>query len=462
MTDLFLDVLNTSFAATWVVLAVVLARLLLKKAPRWMVCSLWALVAARLLIGGGIVAPFSMIPSAEIIPPQSLYDQAPVIHSGVAILDNAINPVYTESLRPMPGASINPLQVWTAVYSLIWSVGMAVLALWAIFSWCRVQRQVRESIPAEDGVFLCDRIASPFIFGLFKPKIYLPSDLNNDARPHVIAHEKAHLHRRDHWWKPLGFVLLTINWFNPAMWLAYILLCRDIEMACDEKVVRDLTVTDKKAYSTALLCCSVNSRRITACPLAFGEVGVKQRVKSVLNYKKPAFWVIVAAVVLITVLAAGLLTSPTEDPIQEDTWYLLTLHQGGLYSNEELTGTTADALTALLKPLAQQQMTPGPKLDRQQYSDDLDVLITIQPEESGPSYELFRTAKHGWICFIPDIESGNSDWYFDGSSLDSFLQPYELELKRAAASFPQGPDTSLSLHFRTTGKPFIPQAPILQ
>ena len=311
MTDLFLEVLNTSFAATWVVLAVVAARFLLRKAPRWMVCSLWALVAARLLIGSGIPAHWSMIPSAEVIPPQSLYDQAPVIHSGVTILDDAINPVYTESLRPMPGASVNPLQVWTAVVANLWILGAAVMVIWAVISWYRVRRQVRESI-CVDGVYLCDRIASPFIFGLVRPKIYLPSDLSEYSRTHVIAHERAHLRRRDHWWKPLGFCLLTVNWFNPAMWLAYILLCRDIEMACDEKVVCDFGVEEKKAYSAALLRCSVNSRRITACPLAFGEVGVKQRVKSVLNYKKPAFWVILAAVVLITVLAAGLLTSPVE------------------------------------------------------------------------------------------------------------------------------------------------------
>lgn len=311
MTSLFLDVLNTSFSATWVILAVAAARLALKKAPRWMVCGLWALVAARLLIGSGITAPFSMIPSTEVIPPQSLYEQAPVIHSGVTILDDAINPVYTESLRPMPGSSVNPLQIWTAVCANLWISGMAVMVIWAAVSWFRVRRQVRESI-WDNGIYLCDRIESPFIFGLFRPKIYLPSELSEYARSHVIAHEKAHLRRRDHWWKPLGFMLLTINWFNPAMWVAYILLCRDIEMACDEKVVRDFSVEEKKAYSAALLRCSVNPRRITACPLAFGEVGVKQRVQSVLHYKKPAFWVILATLILAVVLGLGLLTSPAE------------------------------------------------------------------------------------------------------------------------------------------------------
>ena len=311
MTDLFLDILNVSFSATWVVLGVVLARLVLKKAPRNLVCGLWALVALRLLFGG-IEAPFSLIPSSEIIPPESLYDQAPVIHSGVSSIDEAVNPVYSESLRPMPGASVNPLQVWLAVFANLWFLGMIAMALWAAISWFRVWRQVRESIPADDGVYLCDRIGSPFIFGLFRPRIFLPSDMSGESRCHVVAHERAHLARRDHWWKPLGFALLTVNWFNPAMWLAYVLLCRDIEMACDEKVVRNFGVEEKKAYSAALLNCSVNPRRITACPLAFGEVGVKQRIKSVLHYKKPAFWIILAAAVLTAVLAMGLLTDPVD------------------------------------------------------------------------------------------------------------------------------------------------------
>ena len=543
MTDLFLEVLNSSFATSWLVLAVILVRLLLKKAPRSLVCGLWALVALRLIFGG-IEAPFSLLPSDQIIPPESLFEQAPAIHSGVPILDNAINPVYTESLRPTAGASVNPLQVWLAVFANLWILGAAAMTLWAVNSWLRVRRQVRESIPTEDGVFLCDRIGSPFIFGLFRPRIYLPSDLSAPSSAHVIAHEKAHLARRDHWWKPLGFALLTVNWFNPAMWLAYILLCRDIEMACDEKVVLGLTLEDKKAYSAALLRCSVNSRRITACPLAFGEVGVKQRVKSVLNYKRPAFWVILAAAGLTIVLAVGLLTSPAGEsepaeicwggnlyvqsgepvdfvPDKQQTtgvlksiladsqshptqhaqairldqeyigqslvqvgyalylqepggegWlpfrmltgsdalldsagqdgYLLNLHQGSLYGNEVLTGSAADSLTELLRALAQQQMTPGPMLDWQQYADDSDARITIQPEQTGSSYELFRTTRHGWFCLIRDIESGDSDWYFNGSSLDSFLLPYESELKQVGSSFPRGLDTSLSLDFRTAEK----------
>ena len=309
MTDLFLQVLNLSFSATWVVLAVILARLLLKNAPRRLVCALWALVALRLLFGG-IEAPFSLLPSSELIPPESLFDQAPELHSGISGIDDAVNPVYSESLRPTPGASVNPLQVWVAVFANLWLLGMAVMALWALISCLRIRRQVRESVLLEPGIFLCDRIDSPFLFGLFRPNIYLPSGLDESIRSHVLAHERAHIRRRDHWWKPLGFLLLTIHWFNPALWLCYVLLCRDIELACDEQVAQHLTLPERKAYSAALLECSLKRRTIAACPLAFGEVGVKQRVKSVLNYKKPAFWIILLAVVLTIVMAVGLLTNP--------------------------------------------------------------------------------------------------------------------------------------------------------
>ena len=363
MTDVFLQVLNGSFAASWLVLAVIAARLLLKKAPRWMVCALWALVAVRLIFGG-IEAPFSLVPSGQIIPPESLFAAAPTIQSGISSIDNAINPVYTEALRPATGASVNPLQVWLAVFANIWVLGAAAMALWALISWLRVRRQVRESIPAQEGVYLCDRICSPFLFGLLRPKIYLPSELDGGARRYVIAHERAHLRRRDHWWKPLGFVLLAVNWFNPLLWLAYLLLCRDIELACDEKVVRNYTVEEKKAYSAALLGCSVNSRRITACPLAFGEVGVKQRVKSVLHYKKPALWIILAAAVLTGVIAVSLLTDPVdrvsevryngnlyvlfnEDysflPVEDPVGELRSiLHRTGDHPSENFQGTNLD------------------------------------------------------------------------------------------------------------------------
>lgn len=347
MTELFLNILNASFAGSWVVLVVILARLVLKKAPRWVVCALWALVAVRLLWPILPQSPISLIPSAEIIAPDSLYAQAPVIHSGLTVLDNAVNPAYTASLRPAPGASVNPLQVWLAVFANLWVLGAVLMGLWALVSCLRVRRLVRESIRERDNIFLCDRMDSPFIFGLLRPKIYLPSSLSDGDKRHVLAHEMAHLHRRDHWWKPLGFLLLTIHWFNPSMWLAYLLLCRDIEMATDERVVRELSLADKKSYSSALLSCSVSRRRIAACPLAFGEVDVKQRVKSVLHYRKPAFRAVLVSLVLVGLLAACTLTNPPEQVSElyyNGDLYVLEQQEVSYLPEDESIGTLRSIL----------------------------------------------------------------------------------------------------------------------
>ena len=399
MTDLFLTILNLSFSATWVVLAVVLARVLLKKAPRRLVCALWALVALRLLFGG-IEAPFSLLPSTELIPPESLFDQTPAIHSGISPLDNAVNPTYSESLRPTPGASVNPLQIWLSVSANLWLFGMVAMAAWAAVSCLRVRRQVRESVP-DGGIWLCDRIDSPFIFGLFRPRIYLPSDLPEDVRAHVIAHEKAHLSRWDHLWKPLGFVLLTVNWFNPALWLAYVLLCRDMELACDERVIQNFAAEEKKAYSAALLRCSVNSRRITACPLAFGEVGVKQRVKSVLSYKKPAFWIILLAVVLTIVLAAGLLTDPESAPAEIRYQGILYIQNGRPVGEVPDKQQASDTLRSVLH-----DSTAHPNEDNQAVRLDWEYagqpLVVV-----GNALYLQEPGGGDWLRFVQLHSPGN-------------------------------------------------------
>ena len=193
----------------------------------------------------------------------------------------------------------------------VWLAGMAVLLGWAAFSWLRLRRQVAASVSVAKGVYICDDIASPFILGVLRPRIYLPSGLTGATLESVLRHERAHLKRRDHWWKPLAHVLIAVYWFNPLLWAAYVLLCRDIELACDERVVRDMTREDRAAYSQALLQCSLNRRRrLVLCPLAFGEVGVRTRVKSVLRYRRPAVWLSAAAVLLCAALAVTFLTEP--------------------------------------------------------------------------------------------------------------------------------------------------------
>ena len=318
MSELFLSIFNTAVTAGWLVLAVLVARLLLKNAPGWSKCALWAIVGLRLIWPFELESIVSLVPSAQTLPPAELYDYTPEIHTGIYAVNSTINPVFTETFLSGPQNSVNPLQVVVMVASVLWIIGMVAMAGYALVSYLRLRHRVSVSMPAGEGVYLCDTISSPFILGLVKPKIYLPSDLPQEQWDAILSHERAHLARRDHWWKPLGFALLTVFWFHPLLWVAYVLLCRDVELACDEKVIKTLSPEEKQAYSQTLLECSVPRKWITACPLAFGETSVKQRIKAVLHYKKPTLWIIIAALVSCSVLAVCFLTDPLGEP--DEPW----------------------------------------------------------------------------------------------------------------------------------------------
>ena len=335
MEAVFLELLRRSMAAALLIAAVLVLRAALRRAPKWTRCLLWAAVALRLLLPAVAKSPVSAVPEAvgggEIVErwteryaPDSRviyagapgYDAAVVAGRTPAASDGGADYVVTAadgvSAPETVGSALVP------VLSRVWLAG-AVLLLYAGVSWLRLRRKMRVSAPVEPGVCVCDAADTPFILGIFAPKIYLPSGLPETQRAPVLAHERAHLARRDHWWKPLGWLLLAVYWFNPLMWLAYVLLCRDIELACDERVVRELDLAGRKAYSLALLDCGAHRRLVLACPLAFGEVGVKERVKNVLNYRKPAFWLILLA--LLAAVAAGVLfltdrESAAEEPTE--------------------------------------------------------------------------------------------------------------------------------------------------
>lgn len=310
MEAVFLKILNMSITAGWLVLAVLVLRLIFKKAPKALSVLMWALVGIRLICPFSIESALSLIPSAQTVPEQILTEQTPAIQSGVPVFNNAVNPVIGEALEATASAAVTPVRSITRIAALIWLVGVGLMLAYAAFSYLRIRKRVREAVPVAGKLWLCDHIQGPFILGILRPRIYLPSDLDAADLEYVVVHENAHLKRRDHWWKPLGFLLLAVHWFNPLLWLGYILLCRDIEAACDEAVIHKLGADAKKPYSEALIQCSVSRRSLAACPLAFGEVGVKQRIKSVLSYKKPALWIILAAVTACIALAVGFLTDP--------------------------------------------------------------------------------------------------------------------------------------------------------
>ncbi len=309
MEAIFLKIVNMSITSGYLALIIIALRLLLKKAPKSLRCMMWAFVGIRLICPISIESILSLIPSAETIPRDILVSETPTINSGISFVNQIVNPAISQTVSQN---SVSLIQNITNVASVIWIIGMSFMLAYMLISYLCIHKKVLTAVEIEKNVWICDYVTTPFILGIFRPKVCLPSSIDERDVPYVISHEKAHLKRHDHIWKPIGFLLLAIYWFNPVLWIAYILLCRDIELACDEKVIKELGIAIKKPYSDALINCSTHVKIITACPLAFGEVGVKERVKNVLNYKKPKFWIVISGVLACMVITVCLLTNPVD------------------------------------------------------------------------------------------------------------------------------------------------------
>lgn len=313
MDDVFLKLVNLSISASWLILAVLVLRVVLKKAPKWVMPLLWGVVALRLVCLFSIESALSLIPSAETIPSEIVTEtREPVLYEQ-ATLDIATNPTLPSAAEVPVGVSRQQAQVDFNIYSVLWLAGMAALLVHALVSAGKLKRKLATAILLRDNIYESEFVDSPFVFGVVKPNIYLPMHMDEGTAAYVIAHERAHLARRDHWWKVLGYLVLALHWFNPLVWVAYILFCRDIELACDEKVVKGLDGAARADYSQALLSCAAPGRAVAACPLAFGEGNIKMRVKSALHYKKPAFWVAAAAVLAVVIVAVCFLTNPKSE-----------------------------------------------------------------------------------------------------------------------------------------------------
>ena len=396
MEYIFLKVLNMSISAVWMVLAVLVVRLLFKKVPRSFTVFLWALVGVRLACPFALESIFSLIPSAETVPAQILYDRAPAIQSGISSINAVVNPILSESMAPAPLTSVNPMQLVILLGWNVWILGMLVMALYIAVSYLRLRFQVRVALCLQDNVYICDQVHNPFILGIFRPRIYLPSALDEQQRKFVLAHEHAHLQRRDHWWKPLGFLLLTVHWFNPVLWIAYCLLCRDIEFACDEKVIANMDAQQKKGYSEALVACSLQHRLVMACPLAFGEVGVKARIQSVLHYKKPAFWIVLVALILCAAVAVGFLTDPVSQPLLSQRFSVfLDVEISNHHLSEKSIGHYCAADYEIL----------GSKT----HGDETTVYLWVMYQEY--SYDQYLRKENG--CHIPTVITAKkvNDYY---------------------------------------------------
>ncbi len=450
MTECFLTIVNMSISASWIVLAVLLLRLLLKKAPKWITVLLWGIVAVRLVCPFSIESAFSLIPSTQTINPEAALNP-PAIESGVPIIDNAVNPIIGQAtITLQPEKDINFFQFIMPYLAGLWLVGIIALLIYAAVSYVRVKKKIATAVLLRDNIYQSENVISPFVLGIIKTKIYLPFHMNERDMEHVVAHEQAHIRRKDHWWKPLGFLILTLHWFNPFVWLGYVLLCRDIELACDEKVVKDLDHAQRADYSQALLTCSVNRRIIAACPLAFGEVGVKDRVKSVLNYKKPAYWIIVTAIAGSVVLAVCFLTDPTTSPNlnQEMSSFIeeqIMQHHHGLYTSGEfycadfqVLGTKRDKenTTVYMWVLYQEYEEENGHIEDVSGAH-IPTAITIRQTAANGQYELveYWEPREG-ADYVKDVR-GKFPWNLHGKALDSqrYIQSQQEACQQKARAY---------------------------
>ncbi|MBE6573240.1 MAG: M56 family metallopeptidase [Ruminococcaceae bacterium] len=403
MSQIFLQLLNMSITAGIIVLVVLILRLLLRRSPKWIRCILWGIVALRLMIPYSIESVFSLVPETEPIAEEIVYAEPVGAYTGIFALNTTLDvtdtTVNVTAPTPMPEETEVSYSA-VDIASAVWLCGIGVMLVYAVVSSVRISRSVAEGVEEEKGIFLCDRISSPFIFGIIRPKIYLPSSIDECDKHYVIAHERAHIRRKDHWWKPIGFILLSVYWFNPLIWLGYILLCRDIELACDEKVISEMGEEAKKSYSTALINCSAKQRLVSACPVAFGETGVKGRIRSVLNYKKPAFWIIIVALIACIALAVFFLT----DPLKKDVEELKVEYDTGIgYEDLELRATE---LTAESGAYSFVQTVEGAPV----YLIGSDMCLYVEDEEGYIRYGIMSECEMTEEKFDSRFDNG----YFEG------------------------------------------------
>lgn len=416
MSALFLKIVNLSITASWLILVIILIRPIMKKVPKWIQCALWVLVAVRLVCPFSIESMFSLIPSSEPIPQSIEMERLPA---------QITNPVVGKNLTTVVSASVNPMQILITGLSYLWVLGIIVMLGYAIFSYFRLKRVTRVFIEMGDNIRACDEVKSPFILGVLRPIIYLPSSYEGETLDYVLLHEKAHLRRHDNLWKPLGYVILAIYWFNPLCWAAYILLCRDIEMACDEKVVCELDKEGKAAYSQALLNCSFTQKRIVVSPLGFGEVGVKQRVKSILNYKKPTFAIILFGIVMVIIVAVLFLTNPNSEKDIKQTSETDSLVEGTEAENmiEENVAHAIEFKPSDIQSLSEAAVVLENgdiyKIDNQDILKKLEAMFLGAKEIKGVgcpiSIPLYLYREDGSAGLIYPAMDGCNNFYADGS-----------------------------------------------
>ncbi|SCX92923.1 M56 family metallopeptidase [Alkaliphilus peptidifermentans] len=312
MDTLFLQILNMSITASYVVLFVIVARLLLKRVPKIFSYALWSVVFFRLISPFSYDSMFSLVPvSTQTVPTNIMYSQIHTINSSITVMDQTVNNSMMSA--PVVEVSVNPLQLWITLGEILWIFGIAVLLIYSFFTAIKLYMKLKPASLIFDNVYTMHGIKTPFIFGILKPKIYLPIGLTEKGKNYIIKHEQTHIKRLDHIIKPLAFLILCVHWFNPLVWAAFFLMSEDMEMSCDESVIKQMGSEIKKDYSTSLLFLATGRRIIGGSPLAFGENNTKGRIINILNYKKPRFWAIIGAVIAVVVISVGLMSNPPKE-----------------------------------------------------------------------------------------------------------------------------------------------------
>ncbi len=434
MNEFFLKIVNMSISASWLILAVLILRLFIKRAPKCITVLLWGIVAVRLICPISIESVMSLVPSAETISYEITVDSPSDSSIDIPDIDHDTAPTTGEEHIQMPDTSVSaaPKVNIISIVSLVWISGAVIMLAYTAVSYFRLKSKIVTAVLLRDNIFQSENVVSPFVLGVVKPKIYLPFNMKETDIELVSAHENAHIRRKDHIWKPLGFLILTIHWFNPLVWLGYVILCKDIELACDEKVIKNFDTEQKADYSQALLACSVNRRMIAACPLAFGEVSVKERVKSVISYKKPAFWIIIAAILASVIVAVCFLTNPQTTENEPDAQTLEStsdtqsneseLSEESTVPEESTDVTTADTEETAEKTIedaktigeALEILFPDVDLDTENISK-LGVLISdMEPstyvEDKAEVLDIFNTVKNAPIVSY-EKTLGSPGWF---------------------------------------------------
>ncbi|WP_051199049.1 M56 family metallopeptidase [Butyrivibrio hungatei] len=382
MEQVFLFVLNNAITVSVLIIAIIMVRALGKKMPKWITCMLWMIVAVKLTVPVQFESVMSLIPTGKPIPTNIITENNPQINSGIS-------------------SSVNSLQIFFRIGALVWLTGVILMLTYAVATYVLIRKRVSVSVKIDSKVYECDDISDSFILGTISPKVYIPSSLPEGAREYILKHEFAHLSRYDHLWKPLGFLILSVYWFNPLCWIAYILLCKDIEYACDEKVTKNIEKDEKAEYCRILLENSMPRKLIAACPVAFGGIDVKDRIKNVVNYKKPAFWITIASIMVCVAVRVCFATNKGSKTVDE----------------QQVAVASVEAIPKGTKLVGVIEASEGVLRVRQAPDDDAECIGFLAPDDE---VEIIEDAD-GWYKI--GLEDGEgyikSDYVNIGSEKDA-------------------------------------------